>query len=226
MPTRSASSALLACPIMANRSRLRAPAGTDWGAGNTGVVVYSKFSILRLARGVAMITQLAVVLVVGLAQQAENPELKGTVLTEAETPVPAGPVQDRTGSAPRVYSAELDEEQHAWVEKTLAGLSVREMAAQVLLGWGAGFQLIDSAEFDIALAEVECGVGGTLLMGGLPHANAAKLTALHARAKVPLLVFTGPGRAGTDMPPPWPMARSVILLPSGRSNGISLHSVR
>ena len=112
-------------------------------------------------------------------------------LLGATSPVSTGPVQDRTGSAPRVYSAELDEEQSAWVEKTLAGLSVREMAGQLMMDWTpGGYAAIESDQFDRSVRNVEGGVGGLWVMGGLPYTRAAKINELQARAKVPLLVMT------------------------------------
>lgn len=105
----------------------------------------------------------------------------------------------------------LGEEGREWVERTLGELSIREMAAQVIVAWIPGsYVSTDSEEFDRAVERVERGFGGLWMMGGLPHARAAKINALQARAKVPLLVTTdalAPGRdawllgRGTELPP-------------------------
>ncbi|MCH8977854.1 MAG: hypothetical protein IH945_01250, partial [Armatimonadetes bacterium] len=89
------------------------------------------------------------------------------------------------------YSAELNEEQTAWVEKTLASLTVREMAGQLMIDWTAGgYSATDSDQYDRSFARVEGGVGGLWVMGGLPHSLAATINELQARAKVPLLVMS------------------------------------
>lgn len=105
----------------------------------------------------------------------------------------------------------LNEEGREWVEHTLGELSIREMAAQVIVAWIPGsYVSIDSEEFDRAVERVESGVGGLWMMGGLPHARAAKINALQAHTKVPLLVTAdalAPGRdawllgRGTELPP-------------------------
>ena len=53
-----------------------------------------------------MITQLALVLVVGLAQQAEDADLEGKVLTEAGAPVSGATVFVYT-AAPRIGTSPL-----------------------------------------------------------------------------------------------------------------------
>ena len=107
--------------------------------------------------------------------------------------ITASPAQD----PPRyTYSAELDEEQSAWVEKTLASLTVREMAGQLMMDWtGGGYSATDSELYDGSFASVDGGVGGLWVMGGLPHSCAAKMNELQSRAKVPLLVMN-PGELG------------------------------
>lgn len=88
------------------------------------------------------------------------------------------------------YSAELNEEQSAWVEKTLASLTVREMAGQLMMDWTPGsYAAIESDDYDRSFRRVDGGVGGLWVMGGLSYARAAKINELQARAKVPLLVL-------------------------------------
>ena len=103
------------------------------------------------------------------------------------------------------YSAELDEEQRAWVERTLASLTVREMAGQLMIDWTAGgYSAVDSEQYDGSFAAVDGGVGGLWVMAGLPHSRAAMINELQARAKVPLLVvgFSGPGARLMALPGP------------------------
>lgn len=119
--------------------------------------------------------------------------------------------------APAWAQRALTAEQEAWVERTLAGMSVREMAGQLIVAWVPGsYVSLDGEELERAAALVDGGVGGLWMMAGLPHARAAKANALQARAQVPLLV-TGSGwfgqrlfaprrdafymGGGTDLPP-------------------------
>ena len=113
-------------------------------------------------------------------------------------------VQDRPNTARWTYSAELDEEQSAWVEKTLAGLSVREMAGQLMMDWTpGGYAAIESDQYDRSIRGIEGGVGGLWMMGGVPHTRAAKINELQARAKVPLLVMTSGDLGKRQMALPW-----------------------
>jgi beta-N-acetylhexosaminidase len=87
----------------------------------------------------------------------------------------------------------------AWVERTLASLSLREKAGQMIMPWvGGEYTSIDSPEFDRIAQWVEReGAGGFVVSIGLPHSYAAKLNALQQRARVPLLIASdmenGPG---------------------------------
>ncbi|HEY0022751.1 MAG TPA: glycoside hydrolase family 3 N-terminal domain-containing protein [Longimicrobium sp.] len=111
----------------------------------------------------------------------------------AATP-PAAPVQ-----APSAPADGLDAEQQAWVDSTLASLTLRQKAGQVVFGWTGGeYVAADSPEMERLLEMVERdGIGGLVISMGLPHSYAAKLNALQRRAPVPLLVTTdmenGPG---------------------------------
>ncbi|HEX6037280.1 glycoside hydrolase family 3 protein [Longimicrobium sp.] len=93
----------------------------------------------------------------------------------------------------------LDAEGRAWVERTLASLTLREKAGQLVFPWvGGEYAAEDSPEMDRLLEWVEReGIGGIVISVGLPHSYAAKLNAVQRRAKVPLLVTTdmesGPG---------------------------------
>lgn len=87
----------------------------------------------------------------------------------------------------------------AWVEQTLASLSLREKVGQLMMPWVAGnYVALDSEDFDTLVAWVERdGIGGLVMSVGMPHSYAAKLNALQRRARVPLLVASdmenGPG---------------------------------
>jgi beta-N-acetylhexosaminidase len=95
--------------------------------------------------------------------------------------------------------AEAGAAERAWVERTLAGLTLRQKVAQLVIPWvGGEYAAVDSPEFErVAKWVEEDGVGGVIISIGLPHSYAAKLNELQRRARVPLLVTTdmenGPG---------------------------------
>jgi beta-N-acetylhexosaminidase len=105
----------------------------------------------------------------------------------------------------------LDAADSAWVAETLASLSLRQKAAQVVMPWISGASISDDpAELRRMLRWVEGDeVGGLIVSTGRPAALAEKLNAAQAKARVPLLVAsdleTGPSMrlrpGGTEMPP-------------------------
>ena len=101
------------------------------------------------------------------------------------------PATQRAGSGPATNDA--------WIERTLASLTLRQKVAQLVMPWVSGEYLaVDSEGFDRLLEWVEReGVGGLVVSVGMPHSYAAKLNALQARAAVPLLIASdmenGPG---------------------------------
>jgi len=128
----------------------------------------------------------------------------------ATRPLPSPPPTPETGAgvvgqvtgalAPIAGPATpLDRAARAWVDETLAGLSLTGKVGQLFNVWiGGGYVSTDSAEFDTLAAWVEeVGLGGVTISIGLPHTYAAKLNDLQERAKVPLLVTAdmeaGPG---------------------------------
>jgi beta-N-acetylhexosaminidase len=132
--------------------------------------------------------------------------LLALALAASCTPAAPGPAAAPAASATiaaqapaTVGAAALDAEAQAWVERTLASLTLREKAGQIVFPWTGGeYVATDSPEFDRLLEWVERdGIGGVVISIGLPHSYAAKLNALQRRAKVPLLVTTdmenGPG---------------------------------
>jgi beta-N-acetylhexosaminidase len=89
--------------------------------------------------------------------------------------------------------------ERAWVERTLASLTLRQKVAQMMMPWVAGdYVAVDSEGFDRLLDWVERDeVGGLVMSVGMPLSYAAKLNALQARAHIPLLIASdmenGPG---------------------------------
>lgn len=114
----------------------------------------------------------------------------------------------RAGSSPPAFSppgpaaplhAPLSGDAARWVEETLAGLTLREAAAQLVIPWiPGGYASATDPEFLELLDWVEQGLGGVSISIGVPDAYAAKLNRLQSRARIPLLVTSdfengGPG---------------------------------
>ncbi len=116
---------------------------------------------------------------------------------------PAGPPAHPFATDPGPRAALLDAPDargEAWVEETLASLSLREAVGQLVFPWIAGsYAALDDPEFLETLRWVEeDGIGGVAISIGTPHAYVAKLNALQDRADIPLLVTSdfengGPG---------------------------------
>jgi beta-N-acetylhexosaminidase len=112
---------------------------------------------------------------------------------------------------PRIPPLRTDSAGAAWVEGTLAQLTLRQRVAQLVFPWISGQSMAaNPSERERMLAWVSSGeVGGLIVSTGTPGALAAKLNAAQMRAAVPLLVVsdleTGPGMrltpGGTTMPP-------------------------
>lgn len=77
-----------------------------------------------------------------------------------------------------------------WAERTLASLTVREKAGQLVMPWLMGDFVGAGDEGDLKTLEwvEELGVGGVIMSIGSPTEVAAKLNHLQSRSKVPLLV--------------------------------------
>lgn len=102
--------------------------------------------------------------------------------------------------APATLTAVPDTEGLRWVEETLQSLSLEEKIGQLIFPWISGaYWADDDPEFLEALRWVESdAIGGVVISIGTPLAYAAKLNALQARSRVPLLVTSdfengGPG---------------------------------
>jgi beta-N-acetylhexosaminidase len=105
----------------------------------------------------------------------------------------------RPGAEADAGAATAGPDARAWVGETLAGLTLRQKAGQLIMPWiGGDYVPTDSDEFDRLLEWVEThGIGGVVISVGMPHSYASKLNALQRRAAVPLLVGSdmenGPG---------------------------------
>ena len=90
-------------------------------------------------------------------------------------------------------------EERAWIERTLASLTLEAKVGQLIMPWiGGEYVATDSPEMDRLLEWVERdGIGGVVISVGMPLSYAAKLNAMQRRARVPLLVTSdmenGPG---------------------------------
>lgn len=103
------------------------------------------------------------------------------------------------GSATPAALTPLSPDDTAWIERTLASLSLDEKVGQLIMPWvGGEYAPVGSPEFEQARKWVQDDrVGGIVVSIGLPLSYAAKLNELQALAKVPLLVASdmenGPG---------------------------------
>ena len=111
-----------------------------------------------------------------------------------------GPSANSTSDSFTPGHRELDGEARAWVDETLASLTLRQQVAQLVIQWLPGSYASTSSPAFLEWAGwVENDqIGGIYLSIGLPHSYAAKINELQARSRVPLLVTSdfengGPG---------------------------------
>ncbi|MGI9181727.1 MAG: glycoside hydrolase family 3 N-terminal domain-containing protein [Longimicrobiaceae bacterium] len=148
----------------------------------------------------------------------------------AEAPLPP---PEPASAAPR-----LDPEAAAWVEHTLARMTLEQRIAQLVVPWISGdAPALNRQEFERMLRWVaQDQVGGLIISRGRPEALAAKLDAAQARARVPLLVVsdleTGPGMrlnpGGTDLPPAMAFGAAddvALAREAGRITGVEARAV-
>lgn len=115
-------------------------------------------------------------------------------LSNCMRPAPAPAPVDSSAPTPLVFAPNpvttyaLDTA--AWVDSTLASLSLRQRAAQLVVLWTLGdyTSVDDSAFAEIVKGVEQEGVGGLNMSLGTPIEVAAKLNYLQRRARVPLLV--------------------------------------
>jgi beta-N-acetylhexosaminidase len=106
---------------------------------------------------------------------------------------PAHPVPTPAGGpvAPSsAVSGPLTSAQRRWVESTLAALTLRERAAQMVIVWMLGdyTNARDSTFAEVVRWVEDDGVGGVSMSLGTPMEVATKLNDLQRRARVPLIV--------------------------------------
>ena len=113
---------------------------------------------------------------------------------------PAPPAAPPPTEAPILDSA-LDGDGEAWVEETLASLSLREAVGQLIFPWISGsYAAQDDPEFLQTLGWIQDeGIGGVVISIGTPLAYGAKLNALQAHSEVPLLVTSDFEQGGPGM---------------------------
>ena len=114
----------------------------------------------------------------------------------APDPAPAAPIP----AVPHL-AHELDAEARAWVDETLASLSLEEAVGQLVFPWiSGGYASADDPEFMETLRWVqEEGIGGVVISIGTPLAYAHKLNTLQESADVPLLVTSDFEQGGPGM---------------------------
>lgn len=115
----------------------------------------------------------------------------GSCLRPTPAPVPvdsSAPAALVPAAAPPIVTYALDTA--AWVDSTLASLSLRQRAAQLVVLWTLGdyTSVDDSAFAEVVKWVEEEGVGGLNMSLGTPIEVAAKLNYLQRRARVPLLI--------------------------------------
>ncbi|MDZ7780655.1 MAG: glycoside hydrolase family 3 N-terminal domain-containing protein [Gemmatimonadota bacterium] len=115
-------------------------------------------------------------------------------------PAPDGERRGPAAAGPPTVSVTPSMEGAAWVERTLSGFSLEQLAGQLVIEWiPGGYTAPTSPEFEPLRTWVEGhGIGGVSPSIGTPHAYVAKLNALQEHAEVPLLVASdfengGPG---------------------------------
>lgn len=136
---------------------------------------------------------------------------------------------------PAIPPLRTDPAGQAWVEQTLAQLTLRQRVAQLVFPWISG--RADAAEQQRMLQWVSRDqVGGLIISTGTPAALAGKLNAAQTRAGVPLLIVsdleTGPGMrlnpGGTRMPPAMAFGAAgdtALARQAGRATGAEARAV-
>ncbi len=123
-------------------------------------------------------------------------------------------------------SVPLPASHRAWIESTLATLSLRERIAQMVMVWVLGDYTgaYDTTFAGITNQVADLGIGGVVMSLGSPIEVAAKVNYLQTRARIPLLVASdvepGLGRLeGGVFAPSLMNAGSATVLPSNMAIG-------
>lgn len=142
---------------------------------------------------------------VALATAASSPDLTRWTLTPPHT---AAGAESRDPRIPLTAPAQR------WVDSTLASLSGRARAAQLIHVWLLGdYESASDSAFAVTARWVkEDGIGGILMSVGSPIEVAAKLNALQAMSRVPLLV-------GCDVEPSIGRLEGGLFIPSMLKGG-------
>ena len=124
-------------------------------------------------------------------------------------PRPFPPPRIGVGSESRDPRVPLSDAAQRWVDSTLASLSGRQRAAQLIHVWLVGdYESTSDSAFAVTARWVkEDGIGGILMSVGSPIEVAAKLNALQAMARVPLLI-------GCDVEPSLGRLEGGLFIPS------------
>lgn len=140
--------------------------------------------------------------------------------------------------APAIPPLRVDTAGQAWVERTLAGLTLRQRVAQLVFPWISGQSAAANPEEQRRMLEwvARDQVGGLIVSTGTPAALAGKLNAAQMRSAVPLLIVsdleTGPGMrlspGGTRMPPAMAFGAAddtALARQAGRATGAEARAV-
>jgi beta-N-acetylhexosaminidase len=110
--------------------------------------------------------------------------------TPAATSSTSGMGRGPTPVGPLSPSTPLTDSQRAWVERTLASLSLHDRVGQMVMVWMLGdyTNVHDSSYAEVIRWVEQDHIGGVSMSLGTPIEVAAKLNDLQRRARVPLLV--------------------------------------
>jgi beta-N-acetylhexosaminidase len=159
--------------------------------------------------------------------------LSAVALASACAPRPAGPTgaqapvaTSRPGPVALSPDVPLPASHRAWIETTLASLSLRERVGQMVMIWVLGdYTSAHDSTFAAITRQVSTlGLGGVVMSLGSPIEVAAKVNYLQERARLPLLVASdvepGLGRLeGGVFAPSLMAAGSATVLPSNMTIG-------
>ena len=112
------------------------------------------------------------------------------MLGGACTPPHSSPVSPSPAApSPLAPTAPIDAAKRAWIDRTLASLTLRERVGQMVMVWQLGdyTNAEDSTFAEVRRWIVNDGIGGVSMSLGTPVEVAAKLEAFQKLAKVPLL---------------------------------------
>lgn len=155
-----------------------------------------------------------------------TPRAAGELALGPAPALPPLPDPATIADVPVALSGSLDPRARAWVDSTVAALPLRDQIAQLVMIWVLGdYTSTDDSSFVTAVERVEVDrVGGVVMSLGSPVEVAAKVNALQARARIPLLVASdvepGLGRLeGGVFAPGLYQGGNATVLPSAMAIG-------